>query len=129
MNLVYLLDNRFTVPQIARMLQLSISTVRRRMNDLGLSVRAFYSCLSDAQLDDVVKSIHQEHPFCGNAQMQGHLLSRGYRIQQIRARESMRRIDPTGTALRRLTVMNRRVYSVPGPLSLFHIDGHHKLIR
>ena len=99
------------------------------MSDLGLPVRALYADIYDSELDDIVQCIHQQHPMCGNMQMQGHLLSRGYQIQQIRIRESTRRIDPTGTALRRLTVMNRRQYSVPSPLSLFHIDGYHKLIR
>ena len=31
--------------------------------------------------------------------------------------------------VRRLHVLNRHEYSVPGPHSLYHIDGHHKLIR
>lgn len=29
----------------------------------------------------------------------------------------------------RLRVLRRRQYFVPGPNSLWHIDGHHKLIR
>ncbi len=66
---------------------------------------------------------------CGNRQMQGHLLSRGYRVQQVRIRESQRRIDPEGCMIRRLHVLNRRRYSVPAPLSLYHIDGNHKLMR
>ena len=99
------------------------------MTDSGLSVRALYSNISDTELDDIVGDILHQHPTCGNVQMQGHLLSRGYRIQQICVRESLRRIDPIGTALRRLTVMNRRQYSVPSPLSLFHMDGNHKLVR
>lgn len=61
--------------------------------------------------------------------MIGHLTSRGFRIQQLRVRESMRRVDPEGTIARRLFTINRRVYSVPSPLSLWHIDGNHKLIR
>ena len=31
--------------------------------------------------------------------------------------------------MRRLSTINRRVYQVPGPKSLYHIDGNHKLIR
>ncbi len=128
-NLRFLLENRFTVPQIARMIGVSISTIRRRMHNFGFSVRALYSDISDTELDVLVKHINQDHPMCGSVQMMGHLISKGYRLQQIRIRESLRRIDPIGTALRRLHVMNRRHYSVPSPLSLFHIDGHHKLIR
>lgn len=128
-TLVFFLENRFSVPQIASMLAVSVSTIRRRMSAVGLSVRNAYSDISDAELDDLVLGIHQQYPTCGNTQMKGHLVAMGYNIQQIRIRESMRRIDPAGTALRRLYVVNRRQYSVPSPLSLFHIDGHHKLIR
>ena len=43
----------------------------------------------------------------------------------------MRHVDPEGTILRTLqmNVIQRRVYSVPSPLALWHIDGNHKLIR
>ncbi|CAM4574571.1 unnamed protein product [Leuciscus chuanchicus] len=43
----------------------------------------------------------------------------------------MRAIDPVGTMLRglELNIVPRRPYSVPAPLSLWHIDGNHKLIR
>ena len=99
------------------------------MSEFGLSIRAQYSNISDSDLDQIVREIQQQFPTCGNRQMQGHLLSRGYRIQQIRIRESQRRIDPDGAVIRRLHVLNRREYSVPAPLSLYHIDGHHKLIR
>lgn len=60
--------------------------------------------------------------------MKGHLLSRGYRLQQHRIRESIRRVDPRGSMLCRLQVTNRQVYCVPSPRSLYHIDGNHKLI-
>ena len=68
-------------------------------------------------------------PMCGNQQMQAHLLSRGFRVQQHRVRETQRRVDPEGTLLRRLNGIFRREYSVPAPQSLYHIDGNHKLIR
>ncbi|EPT00177.1 hypothetical protein FOMPIDRAFT_1123102, partial [Fomitopsis schrenkii] len=34
-----------------------------------------------------------------------------------------------GAALRRHKTVKRRVYHVPRPNHLWHIDGHHKLIR
>ena len=73
-----------------------------------LSIRAEYSLLTDAELDDIVESIHQDFPMCGNRQMQGHLLSRGYWVQQLRIREAQRRVDPDGTVMRRLRAVNRR---------------------
>ena len=70
-------------------------------------------------------------PNTGNKRMTGYLRSRGMRIQQYRIRESMRRVDPEGTLHRTLemNIVHRRVYSVPSPLALWHIDGNHKLIR
>ena len=112
-NLEFLLEHQFTVPHISRILGVFVSTVRRRMTDCGLFVRSFYSYMFDSELDEIVRSIHQDYPMCGNAQMRGFLISRGYRVQQFRIRESLRRVDIIGTSLRRLTVLNRRHYSVP----------------
>jgi len=64
-----------------------------------------------------------QFPKHGNRLMQGHLLSKGYRVQQKRVRESQRRIDPEGTIIRHLHVLNRREYRVPAPRSLYHIDN------
>jgi hypothetical protein len=61
--------------------------------------------------------------------MQGHLLAKGYRVQQARVREAQRMIDPEGSMMRQLRTTNRREYYVPSPKSLWHMDGNHKLIR
>ena len=128
-QLSFLLENRFTICQIADMLAVSERTIYRRMSDFSLSVRAQYASLSDDELDHLVYEIHCQFPTCGNVQMQGHLFAQGYGVQQVRVRESLRRIDPEGCIIRRLNVINRRQYRVPGPRSLWHIDGNHKLIR
>ena len=99
------------------------------MTTYNLSVRSFYSQISDAVLDATVSEISAQFPTCGNRQMQGHLIARGVRVQQQRVRESMLRVDPGGAMMRRLSSINRRVYQVNGPLALWHIDGNHKLIR
>ena len=77
----------------------------------------------------IVREIQSHFPTCGNRQMIGHLLARGYRVQQIRVREAQRRVDPQGAIVRRLHALNRRHYFVPAPRSLYHVDGNHKLIR
>lgn len=128
-QLQHLLEASFTVPQIAKMIGISTRTVHRRMSEFGLSVQEQYTDITDSELDTLVADIHTDFPNCGNNVMKGHLLSHGYRIQQHRIRESLRRVDPRGSMLRRLQVINRRVYCVPGPRSLYHIDGNHKLIR
>ena len=124
-----LLEDHFTIPQIADLLGVSIRTIYRRMCEYGLSVSSMYSEMGDNELDDVINSIHHNFPLCGNKQMSGHLLSRGIRVQQHRIRESMRRVDPEGTLARCLRTTHRRHYEVPAPRSLYHIDGNHKLSR
>ena len=73
--------------------------------------------------------IQSRFGLCGNRQMMGHLLTFGVRVQQERLRESQRRVDPGGCAMRRMVTINRRKYKVNGPLALWHIDSNHKLIR
>lgn len=128
-QLAYLLERRFTVPQISDILRVSVRTVRRRMTQYNLSIHSLYSDLSDQELEWVVRDIQGQFPSCGNRQMQGHLLSRGIRVQQHRVRETQRRVDPVGSVLRQLRTINRRQYQVNGPGALWHIDGNHKLIR
>ena len=41
----------------------------------------------------------------------------------------MIRVDPINVCMRRMRVIQRRSYSIPGPNALWHIDGHHSLIR
>ena len=82
--------------------------------------------MSDADLDAIVAEILLQFPTCGNRQMLGYLLARGVRV---RVREAQRRVDPSGSVMRRLFSINRRTYQVNGPLALWHIDGNHKMIR
>ena len=123
------LQFRFTGTQMAEIIGVSLRTVRRRMTDYGLNISDQYADVTDHELEHLVMGIEMEFPTCGQKQMMGHLRARGYRVQQVRLREIMRRVDPEGSIMRRLTVLNRRRYSVPAPGSLWHIDGNHKLIR
>ena len=65
----------------------------------------------------------------GFRMMEGHLLSRGYRLLQVGIRESLHRVDSEGVAARWAIAIQRRRYSVMSPLSLWHVEGNHKLIR
>ena len=87
--------------------------------------------MTDLELDDIIKEVLHEFPNSGYKSMRGHLLSRGYKVQENRIREAMRRIDPEGTVVRALQirVTHRRSYNVRAPMSLWHMDGNHKLIR
>ena len=60
------------------------------------------------------------------------LLSQSLRINtEKRIRNSVKRVDPESVLVRNLPikVVERKLYKVPGILALWHIDGHHKLIR
>lgn len=63
--------------------------------------------------------------------MRGHLRARGHNVQWDRIRDSMRRFCPEEILMRalQLTAFRRRTYFVQAPLSLWHINGNHKLIR
>ena len=70
-------------------------------------------------------------PNCGYRRMRGFLRARGLHIQWSRIQGSMKRVCPEGILMRalQLTTVERRIYNVRSPLSLWHIDGNHKLIR
>ena len=60
--------------------------------------------------------------------MSGHLRSLGLRVQRDQIRASIARVDPENSRICWAVVVSRRAYSVPGPNSLWHTDGHHSLV-
>ncbi|KAK6183515.1 hypothetical protein SNE40_010985 [Patella caerulea] len=129
-TLEYLLDNDFSVPQIAHLLSLSKRTIFRRMSEYDLSVRNLYSDITDEEIDtQVIKVLHQ-YPNIGYRSICSHLRASGLRVPVSKVRDSSRRVDLDGVVFRKLTSspIQRRIYSVPGPNYLWHVDGYHKLI-
>ena len=61
--------------------------------------------------------------------MAGHLASHGIVVQRARLCASIHRVDPEKVAIWRSIAIGHRVYHIDGPNSLWHLDGHHKLIR
>ena len=114
--------------KIAQALGVSKSTIKQRIREYGISVR-WRVVLDDSGLDTLVRDIQREFPNAGYRRIHSQLKSRGVKVRQSRVRESMHRTDPEGVAMRWLNITPRAVYSVRGPLSLWHIDGNHKLIR
>ena len=113
----------FDCPTIASMLGVSLRTVRRRMAEYNLSVRSRYSDIDDTGLMFTVREVKEQFPNCGYRMMDGLLR------QQMRIREAMHITDPNGMIVRFADFIQRRRYHVPGPQSLWHIDGNHKPIR
>ena len=130
-QLTFLLDLGFKSGEIASLLGVSESTIKRRIREYETFVIQRYSNIADEALDSVVEGLMREFPNCGYKRMTGLLLNAGHRIQQNCITECMRRVNPEGVLLRALELrtVQRRRYQVRGPLALWHIDGNHKLIR
>ncbi|KAG7455518.1 hypothetical protein MATL_G00257570 [Megalops atlanticus] len=78
-----------------------------------------------------VQHIKNEMPTAGYQMVKGRLKSMGIHVQWRRVTASMHQVDSLGI-LSRLTGLGcivRRTYSVRGPLSVWHVDTNHKLIR
>lgn len=89
-----------------------------------------YSSITDAQIDDIICSYILRHgSTTGEPYLKGHFRALEYHVQRRRIRESLNRVEPRNTALRWGALVSRRVYFVPWPNSLWHLDSHHSLIR
>ena len=87
-----------------------------------------FSDIGDDELDEIVREAANSHPKFGLRMMIGYLQSKGVRVQRKQIRYSFLRIDPIGLMQRWKMAIKRRVYNVKYPLSLWHIDGNHKLL-
>ena len=88
-----------------------------------------FSDISDADLDALVRDIARRTPFSGIRMVQGEIEGQGVHVQRERIRASLHRVDTLNIRARFNHVVERRQYRVPGPNSLWHVDGNHKLIR
>ena len=64
----------------------------------------------------------------GRSLVMGYLWQCGLRVQQERVAKALVKVDPGNSRLRWAALIKRQKYSVPGPNSLWHADGHHSLI-
>ena len=104
------------------------TTLWRRFHDLGIPIDK-YSDISDSSLDCLVSEVQRSNPNIGVSMLQGYLKSQSCNVQRRRIRESVLRVCPMRAMVRWHQTISRRSYWVPGPNSLWHIDGHHSLIR
>lgn len=120
-----MLEYKFTMPQISKMLNVSTSTITRRMHDYGLSTSTLLYTIGQ-ELDSIIREISAENINCGYKRMRGYLVARGLQVQQRRVRCSVRRVDPVCVLARtlQLNTVTRRQYHVSSPLSLWHVDGN-----
>ena len=114
--------------KIATILEVSRATVYRRLKEAGVSPDD-RTALTNQQLDELICAIKRDHPKDGEVLMQAHLVRQGVRISRERLRQSIHRVDHANVIARRRCTIRRRVYSVPHPNYMWHLDGHHKMIR
>ena len=85
--------------------------------------------MTEDELDIRVIQFIDEHLISDQRMLMGYLRSCGVHVPRRRVRESIMRVDPNGVRSRLRQALRRRKYLVPGPNSLWHVDGYHKLIR
>ena len=115
---------------IGNIFGVSKDTIQRRVKEYCLK-RLVHSPLDDTELFELVENILKEFPNTGIRRMRGFLLAAGHLVQWDRVRAALWHVDSEGVLRRSLfsNLIQRRKYSVHGPLALWHIDGNHKLIR
>lgn len=118
----------YTWNHVAGALQVSCTTLWRYLNNSGVQ-RSRYTSISDDELDSIVRDIQRENPNRGQQLICGYLRDRGINVQRRRLRASVARTDPLRRMVRWHQVVSRRTYSVELSNSLWHIDGHHSLVR
>lgn len=119
---------RLSVSRLSRLLGVHRNTLRKylRMYQIDYS----FSNITDHDLDTIVKRFREVRPDSGIRYLVGFLRQKELRVQGERVVSSIKRVDPIGHVLHtQRPAIRRRQYQVPRPNAVWHIDGHHKLIR
>ena len=122
--LAYLRSLNLSWSEISNVLGVSARTLQRRASDWNITR---FTVITEEALEEEVLRIKQEFPNSGEVMLTGHLLSRGIYVKRQRLRSTLLRLR--GPVSNTINPIFRRVYSVPGPNFLWHIDGNHKLIK
>ncbi|KAJ9095598.1 hypothetical protein QFC21_005469 [Naganishia friedmannii] len=122
---------KMTDGQIGSALGCSAKTISRRRNELGLHRRAAMHGTPQAVIRGHIMQFlaQQNEPSIGVEMARGHLREQGVAHTREDVRDLMRNMNPEQYAARAAETTRRREYYVPFINSLWHMDGHHKLIR
>ncbi|KAJ9091560.1 hypothetical protein QFC21_007185 [Naganishia friedmannii] len=136
--LVEFMKAKMTDAQIGRNFGCRAKTIYRRRLELSLHRRALMKSTPEEVLKEVAKfSLYhvmeylnaQNKPKIGLEMARGHLREKNVPHTREQVRDLMRRLEPEQYDQRAGEATRRRQYSVPFVNSLWHIDGHHKLIQ
>jgi hypothetical protein len=118
---------RITLTKLAKLLGIHRHTLRTYLKHYNVDYK--FATLSDGDLDILVKVFRSANPESGVRYLVGFLRTHGLRLQRARVTASIFRVDRLGRELRERKKIRRRVYKVSRPNYLWHMDGHHKLIK
>lgn len=80
--------------------------------------------LSDEDLVSLIGEFRKDNPNIGESMAAGFVRARGYKVTRARIRTALKLNDPLSAALRWPGgITKRRVYSVAGPNSLWHVGN------
>ena len=86
-QLEFLLNLKFSTPEIAKCFGTSISTIKRRMNTFHCQKKTIYTELSDNEIDEIIESILKEFPRTGYRRMIGFLKAKNIIVHEKRGKE------------------------------------------
>ena len=117
-------DEGFRNAEIAGLLGVSQSWVKREKKRLGLRRRDRQTEISDNELEEVVRELKENGAqYIGEVGMEAALKEMGITVPRQRLREAIAVCDADGVVARWLRAVRRRRYSVPFINSLWHLDG------
>lgn len=111
----------FKWKDIANVVGVSVRTLHRKRQEANVGECVQFSMLSDEEVCSQLVTMKQEFPDMGERMALGLFRSKGIFLPRRRVREAFHLVDPINTSLRWHARIKRRVYSVPGPMSLWHI--------
>ena len=93
--------------------------------------REQFSNINDEHLKEKNSEIHQRYPKSGYCEMMTLLKTDEVSliVQRERVRKLLPEVDSGGASSQWTPAVKRRVYCVPTPNSLWHLDSNGKLIR
>ena len=126
----FLQELKFTLTEIAMMFGVCRRTLFNIRHEYGmLETNQTFTSISDHELLHEIRAIKQDMPDVGYNMLKGVLRARGIHVSIPRIQQSLHEVDPINTALRWAAPVSRRVYGVPYPNYIWHLDGNHKLVR
>jgi len=111
---------------LSKALGIHQNTLRNHLRMHGIYQN--FSAITEPEIDTLIRHL-KEKPTTGIRYVIGYFRQNGIQIQRWQIWMSFYRMDQLGQTLQNWDVIKHQKYKVPWPNYLWHMDGHHKLIR